>query len=1079
MAFSGLGSGIQGDPYQITTFNQFKEIQNDLDKHFLMMNDINAGGLAMSQNYARFTGVLDGGNFTLSNYGTAFSNVYLLLPSGATIKNLVIENYSETYNQPIFSYQSPSSNYHKVFNTTFENIKIIGNQKFAYYMEYCTLNNVYHFRKDFNEPTTTNNWYIFQIKETTFNDCFFYFINRYKGSNSLNFSFLGTNYGLNNQWNRCSFYFDYKLNLSVTPGYGQLTPLCGGKVYGEFNQCYIGGQLIIDGSGQTTANSTRVAGMSNDGDPGSGLGIFTDCHIDFDILTTWNTPQTALNHFLIDKYGTQTCCFVQSRVTGFTMSAVDNSINTDVYAISENIIDGVTDIQAGVTLLTEAQSQDTGNFSNFDFVDTWEAAPDGSPKLKTALYDFTGIIPTVLESIDSEFISTAQHNITANLFQGLPPGATLKCYVSKTLEGIENPANEFAFTKVDDYTYTAQTLPDDGQNFVLVVYENGQERQTESTTITHYTVEQKTLTTIDAGTNYKTLNDTGNLVDYIHGLTLHNGYLYGSSRSSAGTDQKSIVKINTTDYSDVSYVRVCRNKSGDSFPLQRLEHIVYCSGFLWAECILNFTQSFLVRIDPATSDYMVFWSPEYSNYGQPIGTDGTYIYYTGDEKIYKLDTSVLIGSFASYGYTGTAAVNLPGNAVLGSCDIIQKHETELSYSHSIVIDDQYIYLALTTVDVSNTNGLVDGTGQNLCHFQKIDKSTMETAGDIEIPKCTDDMVQSSEYVFLAPEMATTDVELFGGNWGLLAVNKRTLEIKYLKALHSSFDTDNESDRAAFGVHYCDGKLIVQLSNTPVAFVINTSEIESWGENFPVGGATDLYFQVYQDGNPTSGSPNEFLVDNNDMLHVTTWETPATFLKFDFTGTGLTLVKEPIIQTSLVDSDSNSATVNGMIIDEGLSAMTAVGFKYGTDPGNLSNDVPATLGTEFQEVLSGLTPDIYYIKAYGTNTEGTHYGNIVVFSTFNVLTFAYNNATALLAWLNENSGCSVRCVQDAPGVADGETGTATDQDGNQYNTIVINEKRWFVENLKVTTYRNGDTIPEVTDATEWQNTTDGARCKYLG
>ncbi|MDB4584665.1 hypothetical protein N9164_16060, partial [Draconibacterium sp.] len=68
MAFSGLGSGIEGDPYQIITFNQFKEIANDLDKHFIMMNDIDAGGLAMSQNYARFTGVLDGGNFKLSNY---------------------------------------------------------------------------------------------------------------------------------------------------------------------------------------------------------------------------------------------------------------------------------------------------------------------------------------------------------------------------------------------------------------------------------------------------------------------------------------------------------------------------------------------------------------------------------------------------------------------------------------------------------------------------------------------------------------------------------------------------------------------------------------------------------------------------------------------------------------------------------------------------------------------------------------------------------------------------------------------------------------------------------------------------
>jgi uncharacterized protein (TIGR02145 family) len=69
------------------------------------------------------------------------------------------------------------------------------------------------------------------------------------------------------------------------------------------------------------------------------------------------------------------------------------------------------------------------------------------------------------------------------------------------------------------------------------------------------------------------------------------------------------------------------------------------------------------------------------------------------------------------------------------------------------------------------------------------------------------------------------------------------------------------------------------------------------------------------------------------------------------------------------------------------------------------------------------------------------------------------------------------VQDAPGVADGVTGTATDQDGNTYNTIVINEKRWFVENLKVTTYRDGTPIPEVTSNSAWAALTDGGRCSF--
>jgi hypothetical protein len=44
-------------------------------------------------------------------------------------------------------------------------------------------------------------------------------------------------------------------------------------------------------------------------------------------------------------------------------------------------------------------------------------------------------------------------------------------------------------------------------------------------------------------------------------------------------------------------------------------------------------------------------------------------------------------------------------------------------------------------------------------------------------------------------------------------------------------------------------------------------------------------------------------------------------------------------------------------------------------------------------------------------------------------------------------------------------------------IVIGTQTWKVCNLDVTTYRNGDPIPEVTDPTEWLNLTTGAWCWY--
>jgi len=56
-------------------------------------------------------------------------------------------------------------------------------------------------------------------------------------------------------------------------------------------------------------------------------------------------------------------------------------------------------------------------------------------------------------------------------------------------------------------------------------------------------------------------------------------------------------------------------------------------------------------------------------------------------------------------------------------------------------------------------------------------------------------------------------------------------------------------------------------------------------------------------------------------------------------------------------------------------------------------------------------------------------------------------------------------------------TVTDIDGNVYRTVKIGEQWWLAENLKVTHYRNGDAIPNVTDGTEWINLGSGAYCDY--
>jgi uncharacterized protein (TIGR02145 family) len=52
---------------------------------------------------------------------------------------------------------------------------------------------------------------------------------------------------------------------------------------------------------------------------------------------------------------------------------------------------------------------------------------------------------------------------------------------------------------------------------------------------------------------------------------------------------------------------------------------------------------------------------------------------------------------------------------------------------------------------------------------------------------------------------------------------------------------------------------------------------------------------------------------------------------------------------------------------------------------------------------------------------------------------------------------------------------SDIDGNQYNTIIIGDQEWTVENLKVAKYRNGDPISEISGDAEWSVLTSDAYC----
>ena len=102
-----------------------------------------------------------------------------------------------------------------------------------------------------------------------------------------------------------------------------------------------------------------------------------------------------------------------------------------------------------------------------------------------------------------------------------------------------------------------------------------------------------------------------------------------------------------------------------------------------------------------------------------------------------------------------------------------------------------------------------------------------------------------------------------------------------------------------------------------------------------------------------------------------------------------------------------------------------------------------------------------------------------FSTMKQLILALALASALFSCKKEtttpnNSGNNTTDTtktigKPGPNITDGE--------GNSYKTVTIGTQTWMAENLKVSKYNDGTTIPNIIDNTQWQNDTSGAWSYY--
>ncbi|MFC1725743.1 FISUMP domain-containing protein [candidate division KSB1 bacterium] len=132
---------------------------------------------------------------------------------------------------------------------------------------------------------------------------------------------------------------------------------------------------------------------------------------------------------------------------------------------------------------------------------------------------------------------------------------------------------------------------------------------------------------------------------------------------------------------------------------------------------------------------------------------------------------------------------------------------------------------------------------------------------------------------------------------------------------------------------------------------------------------------------------------------------------------------------------------------------------------------ATNETGFSAIPGGFRAQgdgvCHYIGSYAHFWSATEYSSI--YAWYRHLDYSFSGICR--DKYDKKHGFSVRCIKDV------QIDSVADIDGNVYQTIIIGNQEWMVENLRVTKYRNGDVIPNVTDSLTWTGLATDAYCDY--
>ena len=143
---------------------------------------------------------------------------------------------------------------------------------------------------------------------------------------------------------------------------------------------------------------------------------------------------------------------------------------------------------------------------------------------------------------------------------------------------------------------------------------------------------------------------------------------------------------------------------------------------------------------------------------------------------------------------------------------------------------------------------------------------------------------------------------------------------------------------------------------------------------------------------------------------------------------------------------SSAVFQGNLDNDGNSEIISMGFVFDTLPSPDLNTNSILINTTYNTFKLGvdslLNNTTYYVRSFATNALGTNYSNEISFTT-------------------ENTSSPCNGLQSIL------------YQGKEYALTEIGNQCWFAENLSVSAYRDGTTIPNITINSNWGNLNTGA------